>query len=390
MSDHTTTSAAGDDATSRPRPAPGQGFFDWVRRLGLQRGDAWIGGVCGGIAARLGIDPIIVRGIAVVVALLGGPAFLLYALAWLLLPDTQGTIHLERLIGGVFDAAAAGVAIFVLLAFLPIAQGVWWAAAWPFGSAASWAVSLGKVFWSVLVIAAIVALVVWLSRRAGGRGGWGPSPWAGAGPGGYGTSASAAPEDGAGGAGAATSTAADPAPSGFVPGAAPTGPNGPAPADVADWRARQAEWRTRYDSWKVEEAARAEQRREQRRAQSAEAAKWQADALEKARLRRLASPRTSGAYVAASLGVALIVGAIAAAVSWGDASLHEFQAVYGFAAATVVIGVSMIVAGLSRRRSGFLAFVAIVLTVITVGLLASPSIPSPYSLLTYPFSLVFR
>ncbi|WP_286344285.1 PspC domain-containing protein [Frondihabitans sucicola] len=163
-------------ASPRPATAPGQGFFDWVRRLGVSRGDAWIGGVCGGLAARFGIDPIIVRGIAVVVALLGGPAFLLYALAWLLLPDAAGRIHLESLIRGVFDAATVGVIVFVLFAFLPIAQGVWWVAGWPFGGSSGWPESLGKVFWSAVVVAAIVLLVVWASRRAGG---WGASGWAG-------------------------------------------------------------------------------------------------------------------------------------------------------------------------------------------------------------------
>src|SRR6185437_4808787 len=78
-------------------------FFGWLRSLGITRRGGWVGGVCSGVAARLGIDPIIVRGIAVVVAVLGGPAFLLYAAAWLLLPDARGDIHLERLIKGHFD-----------------------------------------------------------------------------------------------------------------------------------------------------------------------------------------------------------------------------------------------------------------------------------------------
>ncbi len=425
MSDHTSTTAPGGDSSSRSRPAPGQGFFDWVRRLGVQRGDAWIGGVCGGIAARLGIDPMIVRGIAVVVALLGGPAFLLYALAWLLLPDTQGTIHLERLIGGVFEAATAGVIVFVLLAFLPIAQGVWWAAGWPFGAGAGLAASLGKVFWSAAVIAAIVALVVWLSRRRGGFGGWGPSPWPGAGPAGYGadaaagagtatatgavTASTAAAETGAGdrgetgagttsgpgaadgGAGASAGAATSAASTAGAGGAWVAGDSAaPAPqGDIGDWRVRQAEWRGHYDAWRLEQAETAQQRREKRQAQSAETARWQAEAFERARLRRLANPRTSGAFVAAALGVALIVGAVAAAVSWGDPTLHAFQAVFGFAAATAVIGLSMVVAGLARRRSGFLAFVAIVLTVITAALLAEPNIRSIGALLLSPFSSPF-
>jgi hypothetical protein len=80
---------AADDASARgaqptppqhgtpPHGAPGTNrFFTWMRGLAIVRQNGWIGGVCGGVAARLGIDPIIVRGIAVVVVILGGPALL--------------------------------------------------------------------------------------------------------------------------------------------------------------------------------------------------------------------------------------------------------------------------------------------------------------------------
>ena len=87
--------------TSTPTPPNAQRpesnrFFTWLRSLGVVRADGWIGGVCGGIALRTGLDPLIVRGIAVVIAILGGPALFFYAAAWLLLPDTHGEIHLER------------------------------------------------------------------------------------------------------------------------------------------------------------------------------------------------------------------------------------------------------------------------------------------------------
>lgn len=381
MSDHTSSSAPAGATPGRPQAAPGQGFFDWIRKLGVSRGDAWIGGVCGGLGARFGIDPVIVRGIAVVVALLGGPAFLLYALAWLLLPDTAGTIHLERLVRGVFEAGTVGVAVFVLLAFLPVAQGVWWAAGWPFGVSVGWPESLGKLFWSILVIAAIVFVVVWASRRAGGWGAFaGPTV-----PGSEGAQDREAPGAATSGPFAAAPFAAGPfaapptatAASATTPTtptatptpttAAPTAPPPPAPdasASVLDeWRERQAEWRLRYDEWKRQQADVSRVAREQRWAENA---RRQAEALERARLRRLSHPRTSGSFIAIALGVALIVGALTTSYAWSDPELSGYQGAFGCAAATAVVGLSMVVAGILRRRSGFLAFVAIVLTVVTV------------------------
>src|SRR5690554_3031070 len=90
MNEHTSTSGANQ--------APfGAGFFAWLRQLGISRDtDRWFAGVAGGIARRSGIDPIIVRGIFVVLALLGGPGILLYLAGWLLLPDQGGRIHLEE------------------------------------------------------------------------------------------------------------------------------------------------------------------------------------------------------------------------------------------------------------------------------------------------------
>ncbi|HUG51843.1 MAG TPA: PspC domain-containing protein, partial [Terrimesophilobacter sp.] len=113
-----------DTTTPPPTPPhteqPGRGFFDWMRGLGIVRQPGWIGGVCAGVAARLNIDVIIVRGIVVVLAIFGGPALLLYAAAWLLLPDNDDNIHLERLIRGQFEPAVIGVGVLFLLALLPL------------------------------------------------------------------------------------------------------------------------------------------------------------------------------------------------------------------------------------------------------------------------------
>src|SRR5690625_667398 len=109
--------------TSTPPPPPPagpgamDGFFDSLRRMNLPRSqERWIGGVAGGIGARLGIDPLIVRGVFLVVTLFGGLGLLLYGLGWALLPEAaDGRIHLQEAIRGRFDAALVGAIVFTVI-----------------------------------------------------------------------------------------------------------------------------------------------------------------------------------------------------------------------------------------------------------------------------------
>jgi phage shock protein C len=74
-------------------------FFSTVRGLGLRRGpQRWLGGVCGGIAAKLNVDVAFVRIAFLLLALLPGPAFIFYLAAWLILPDQRNTIVLQSLL----------------------------------------------------------------------------------------------------------------------------------------------------------------------------------------------------------------------------------------------------------------------------------------------------
>jgi phage shock protein C len=71
-------------------------FFSIVRGLGLKRGpQRWLGGVCGGIAAKLNVDVAYVRIGYLLFALIPGPAFVFYLAAWLILPDQRNAIVLE-------------------------------------------------------------------------------------------------------------------------------------------------------------------------------------------------------------------------------------------------------------------------------------------------------
>ena len=61
------------------------------KRLYRSRSNKIIAGVCGGLAEYFGIDPIIVRVIAIILLLPGGlPGFLPYVILWLVVPLAPG------------------------------------------------------------------------------------------------------------------------------------------------------------------------------------------------------------------------------------------------------------------------------------------------------------
>lgn len=57
-----------------------------IKRLYRSKTDRVLGGVCGGIAEYLGIDPVVVRLIWVIASLFWGVGILAYILAWLIIP----------------------------------------------------------------------------------------------------------------------------------------------------------------------------------------------------------------------------------------------------------------------------------------------------------------
>ena len=62
------------------------------RRLTRSRSDRKIAGVCGGLAAYFGIDPVIPRLIWVFLALGAGIGILAYLICWLVIPKEQATV----------------------------------------------------------------------------------------------------------------------------------------------------------------------------------------------------------------------------------------------------------------------------------------------------------
>ena len=366
----------GPPAGATAPPPSDDRFFAWLRSLGVPRRPGWIGGVAAGIAARIGIDPIIVRGVLVVVALFLPVAFLAYGAAWLLLPDTTGRIHLESMLRGVFDSALVGIAGFVLVGLLGLG-GPWWFGGW------SWDAEDG-------------------SDRSGGSacsGSCSCSP------------ASSRSSSGSRGAPRPrrpsrrmprprrrphrrrapprrvpprpprpTTAATIPLPS-AAPATEPVAPPQPAAAsygtdDYAAWKVQHDAWRAEHDAWRrsqdeANRAARAQLAAENQ----ARALEFQAQAEEARRIRRLTRPRTSFAFVVATLGAALVAGAIASMAALGSAQPAPQAVTIGLAVGTIVTALAMVLAGSLRRRSGFLAFVTVVLLLATLVTAVVPPAP---------------
>ncbi|MEV7972526.1 PspC domain-containing protein [Cellulomonas sp. NPDC089187] len=142
-------------AGSGPTPgAPGgrsgDGFFGAIRKVGVTRGqDRWIGGVASGLAQRFGMDPLLMRGLVGLSVLLGF-GLVLYGIAWALLPEPDGRIHLEQAIHGDWDGGLIGAGVLVLVG---ATNGGWWFSWGPFDS--GW---FSVIAWSAAVVAVIVIL----------------------------------------------------------------------------------------------------------------------------------------------------------------------------------------------------------------------------------------
>lgn len=152
-----------------------------MKRLYRSKRDALLGGVCGGIAEHLGVDPTLVRVVFAVLAVASGIGVLIYFLLWLLVPQEgeapPGSREAVRVgaeeiadrakewgeeVRAVVARREAGFAVVVaaILIFLGVSillrnLGFWWA----------WWIRF-DVLWPLVLIVIGLALLWRLTRRA--------------------------------------------------------------------------------------------------------------------------------------------------------------------------------------------------------------------------------
>lgn len=371
-----TDSSAPPTHTPPPSRVPGSGFFGWLRSLGIVRHDGWIGGVASGVAARIGIDPLLVRGILIALGLLGAPVLLVYAIAWALLPDERGSIHAENMFRGQWDGPMIAILIVVVLSIVPVVPWFTGLVFWPLGSWNDGLFDGGSAVIALALVALVVVAIVKASRNrrpqppVDGREPVWPSP----------APSASAPYTGPAGGAAPAAFVADPRPSRTPAddpyGVATTAPitddpyaterttpvapqppaNDPAPAGYDQWRQQHEQWLAGNDQWRRQQAdaeaatrAARDRAREQSRARAEELGRQTAAATA---ARRAANPRMSFAFVAIVIGVAVIAAALTALALQASGVLVAATAALLVAAG--IGGLGMALAGILRRRSGFL------------------------------------
>ena len=131
-------------------------FFGWVRSHGISRGqDRWIGGVSSGIAHRMGIDPLIVRGLFIVLTLFAGIGVLLSGLAWAFLPEPDGRIHVQEAGAGRWTSGMTGSLIATILGFSGLGGGFW-----------GWGNhGFGAFLWTIFWVGGAIYLIYYLVQR---------------------------------------------------------------------------------------------------------------------------------------------------------------------------------------------------------------------------------
>ncbi|WP_051389220.1 PspC domain-containing protein [Arthrobacter sp. 35W] len=334
-----------------PAPAPaaavGAGFFGWLRGLGVRRGsERWIGGVASGLAERWGIDPVIVRGLIVLLSLFFGVGVLAYGLAWALLPEPDGRIHAEEALRGRWSTGMTGAVVFTALGLLGPGRGL------VFGGNDGW------FPWPLFWIAGIVGIIVWAVNRDKNRNGaaTGPGRPMGAS---MGAPPPPAPPYTAWSAGAQGT---------MPPQAPPTAPPMPPASGQGPWNGTSSFTATAervghgINDWS-------------QRTLGPEGPLGPNGALgPNGPLAPRRHPRWGAGAVALSLGLAILAGAgVLLLDSAGLIALGGYAVATAFATAAAVLGLAVVVAGLRGRTSGLPGFLSLMALLVAIALSVVPT-----------------
>jgi phage shock protein C len=133
-----------------------------TRRIYRSRTDRILGGVAGGMAQYLGVDPVLIR-LALVALLFAGIGFLLYIVAWIIIPE-------EPLAGeapapearpeGAGRAGPDGQTARMIAGGLLVAVGALLLLDWAFD-----ALNVGRFIWPVAIIVFGVGLFTYGARK---------------------------------------------------------------------------------------------------------------------------------------------------------------------------------------------------------------------------------
>jgi phage shock protein PspC (stress-responsive transcriptional regulator) len=300
--------APGPAAPDQEYPPSGHGsddFFNRIRATGATRPDdgRWIAGVAAGLARRWEVDPILVRGGFVALTFAGGLGVVLYGLAWLLLPQDDGRIHVQQAIRGDITIGFVGALILSLAAIGSGGGG----GPWHDGFWFNWS------FPGALILAALVVFGIWwlAKRETDGVTGSTPSTW----------------------------------------------------AAVGHQAGQQAATASRQAGQRAAEASRqAGQRAADASRQAGELARIRAEERTAAAKARRARTGPSKTIVRLTLGIALLTAAAILVI--GNANdWSEPVGLIAAASALAVVATGVIVSGLNGRRAAGLAGVGLLLTV---------------------------
>lgn len=139
-----------------------------MKRLYRSRRDRVIAGVCGGVGEYLSVDPVVVRIVWVLLALLGGSGILAYIVGIILIPENpeeEGNEHsapkkMSRTTSQtIWGVVLIGIGLLILLSKLHVFH---------FFSPHFWEISWGIIFPVFLIIVGVIVLTRY-NKRQGNR-----------------------------------------------------------------------------------------------------------------------------------------------------------------------------------------------------------------------------